>query len=86
MIRRRTKVRSRRGRAKIRVVMGEYKRGRLRSSSGQTVTNPKQAIAIGMSEGRKAEAGVPFRRRTFLGRTRMRPVLQRGRRRRRVAA
>jgi len=30
-------------------VMGEYKRGKLRSSSGQKVTDRKQAIAIGLS-------------------------------------
>ncbi|HSF30283.1 MAG TPA: DUF6496 domain-containing protein [Candidatus Tectomicrobia bacterium] len=35
---------------KIETVMSEYKTGDLRSSSGQKVTNPKQAIAIAMSE------------------------------------
>lgn len=30
--------------------MKEWKRGTLHSGSGQIVTNPKQAIAIGMSE------------------------------------
>jgi hypothetical protein len=30
--------------------MSEFKSGDLRSSSGQKVTNPKQAIAIGLSE------------------------------------
>ena len=38
------------GRGKVGKVMGEYKRGSLRSSSGAKVTSRKQAIAIGMSE------------------------------------
>ena len=33
--------------------------GTLRSGSGERVTNPKQAIAIGLSEARKAGAKVP---------------------------
>jgi hypothetical protein len=36
--------------AKVGKVMGEYKRGELKSSSGKTVTNPKQALAISLSE------------------------------------
>ena len=41
---------------KVRTVMSEYKKGKLRSGSkkGPKVTNPKQAVAIAMSEGRKA--------------------------------
>ena len=40
-----------RGQAKVGAVMGEYKRGTLRSGgSGKKVTNPKQAVAIGLSE------------------------------------
>lgn len=41
---------------KIGKVMGEFKAGKLHSGSkqGPTVTNRKQAIAIAMSEGRKA--------------------------------
>lgn len=31
-------------------VMHEYKQGKLKSSSGDKVTNPKQAIAIALSE------------------------------------
>lgn len=38
------------GRKKVKYVMGEFKRGTLRSSSGQKVTNRKQGIAIAMSE------------------------------------
>lgn len=45
---------------KVGVVMSEYKRGTLRSGgSGKHVTNPKQAIAIGLSEARKAGAHIP---------------------------
>lgn len=36
--------------AKVGKVMGEYKRGSLRSSSGAKVTKPAQAKAIAMSE------------------------------------
>jgi hypothetical protein len=40
--------------------MREFKRGKLKSGrSGKTVTNPKQAIAIGLSEARKKGAKVP---------------------------
>lgn len=39
---------------KVEVVMKEFKRGTLHSGSGAKVTNPKQAIAIGLSESRKA--------------------------------
>ena len=37
---------------KIATVMREFKSGKLKSSSGQKVTNPKQAIAIGLSKER----------------------------------
>lgn len=46
--------------AKVGKVMREFKEGKLKSSSGQKVTNPKQAIAIGLSEAglsRKKEGG-----------------------------
>ena len=40
--------------------MHEMKRGKLKSGrSGKKVTNPKQAIAIGLSEARKAGKKVP---------------------------
>jgi hypothetical protein len=38
---------------KIHTVMKEFERGTLHSGSGFIVTNPKQAIAIAMSEARK---------------------------------
>jgi hypothetical protein len=39
--------------------MKEFKQGKLKSGSGRKVTNPKQAIAIGLSEARKSGAKVP---------------------------
>lgn len=38
---------------KISKVMREYKRKKLKSSSGKKVSNPKQALAIALSEARK---------------------------------
>lgn len=46
--------------AKIRKVMREFKSGKLKSSSGDKVTNPKQAVAIALSEAglsKKAKGG-----------------------------
>lgn len=42
---------------KIGKVMGEFKSGKLKSSSGQKVSNPKQAIAIAMSEAKMPMRG-----------------------------
>jgi Family of unknown function (DUF6496) len=39
--------------------MKAMKQGKLKSGSGRMVTNPKQAIAIGLSEARKAGDKVP---------------------------
>lgn len=39
--------------------MHEMKRGQLKSGSGEKVTNPKQAVAIGLSKARKAGGKVP---------------------------
>ena len=39
--------------------MKAMKEGKLKSGSGQKVTNPKQAIAIGLSEARRAGAEEP---------------------------
>ncbi len=45
---------------KVKKVMHEYKHGKLKSgSSGKKVKSRKQAIAIGLSEARKAGARVP---------------------------
>jgi hypothetical protein len=44
----------------VREEMAEMKQGKLKSGrNGATVHNPKQAIAIGLSEARKAGAKVP---------------------------
>ena len=46
--------------SKVKRAMHERKRGTLRSGrSGKKVTSRKQAIAIGLSEARKAGAKVP---------------------------
>ena len=45
---------------KVAVVMHEFEEGKLKSGrSGKKVTNPRQAIAIGLSEARKVGAKVP---------------------------
>jgi len=44
---------------KVEKVMHEKKEGTLKSGSGKKVTSRKQAIAIGLSEARKAGAKVP---------------------------
>jgi hypothetical protein len=38
---------------KVKKVLGEFKRKKLKSSSGKKVTNRKQAIAIALSEARR---------------------------------
>ena len=48
-----------RGRRKVKKVMGEYKRGSLRSSSGRKVRKRKQAVAIALSEARRSGADIP---------------------------
>jgi Family of unknown function (DUF6496) len=55
---------SKKARAKIKTVMHEFKHGELRSGSkeGPRVKNPKQAIAIAMSEARKRGMKVPKKR------------------------
>jgi uncharacterized protein DUF6496 len=50
---------------KVERVMRERKRGKLRSGrSGKKVTSRKQAIAIGLSEARRAGAKVPRKKRS----------------------
>ncbi|WP_293784853.1 DUF6496 domain-containing protein [uncultured Pedobacter sp.] len=44
---------------KVEETMREMKEGKLKSGSGKKVTSKKQAIAIGLSEARKAGAKVP---------------------------
>jgi len=48
---------------KVKRAMHEMKRGQLKSGrSGKTVKNRKQAIAIGLSEARRAGGKVPSRK------------------------
>jgi len=49
------------GKAGVRAEMEKFKAGQLHSGSkqGPKVTNPKQAIAIALSEQRKAGGGLP---------------------------
>lgn len=45
---------------KVAVVISEFKHGTLHSGKSKSaVTNPKQAIAIGLSEARKSGAKIP---------------------------
>lgn len=41
---------------KIATVMKEFKKKKLKSGNGKKVTNPKQAIAIGLSEQKMANS------------------------------
>jgi hypothetical protein len=47
------------GKRKIHKVMKEYKEGTLKSSSGRKVKSREQAVAIALSEARRAGADVP---------------------------
>jgi hypothetical protein len=49
---------------KVEKTMRERKRGTLRSSSGAKVKSRKQAIAIGLSEARRAGGKVPPKRKS----------------------
>ena len=44
---------------KVEKTMHEMKEGKLKGGSGKKVTSKKQAIAIGLSEAKKAGAKVP---------------------------
>jgi hypothetical protein len=50
---------STKGRGKVKKVMHEFKEGKLKSGGKKKVTNPKQAIAIGLSEARQSGAKIP---------------------------
>ncbi len=43
----------------VKEAMHEFKEGELRSGGKKKVTNPKQAVAIGLSKARKKGAKVP---------------------------
>ena len=50
---------------KVERAMHEMKEGKLKSGrSGKKVTNPKQAVAIGLSEAREEGAKVPKKKAT----------------------
>ncbi|EHQ31108.1 DUF6496 domain-containing protein [Mucilaginibacter paludis] len=49
---------------KVHEALHEEKEGTLKSGSGKKVTSKKQAIAIGLSEARKAGAKVPKKKET----------------------
>jgi hypothetical protein len=50
---------SSKGKRKIHKVMEEHKEGKLKSGSGKKVQSRKQAVAIALSEARKAGAKIP---------------------------
>ena len=55
---------------KVERAMKEMKEGKLRSGrSGKKVTDPKQAIAIGLSEAREEGAKVPYKKSTKKNKT-----------------
>ena len=49
---------------KVEKAMRERKKGTLKSGSGKKVTSKKQAIAIGLSEARKAGGKVPRKKKS----------------------
>lgn len=53
---------SRKSQEEVKSAMHKFKRGKLKSSSGRKVKNPKQAIAIGLSEARQKGAKIPSKR------------------------
>jgi hypothetical protein len=56
---------SKKAQEKVAETMHEMKEGKLKSGgSGKKVKNPKQAIAIGLSEARKAGAKVPAKKKS----------------------
>jgi hypothetical protein len=52
----------RKARSKVKRAMHKRKQGTLKSSSGRRVKSRKQAIAIGLSQARRAGGKVPRRR------------------------
>ncbi len=50
---------SSKGQRKVSKVMHEFKEGTLKSGSGKKVTSRKQAVAVALSEARKAGAAIP---------------------------
>lgn len=52
----------------VRKAVRKMKKGKLRSGSGDKVTNPKQAIAIGISEAKEKGYKVPPKKKARSGR------------------
>jgi len=52
------------GKRKVHKVMKEHKEGSLKSGSGKKVKSRKQAVAIALSEARKAGAKVPKKKKS----------------------
>ncbi len=50
---------SKKAQEKVEEVMNEFKEGKLKSSSGDKITDRKQAVAIGISEAREEGLKVP---------------------------
>lgn len=50
------------GEGKIHKVLSEFKKGTLKSGSGAKVSSRKQALAISLSEARKAGTKIPKKR------------------------
>lgn len=48
----------------VKDAMHRMKQGKLKSSSGNKVTNPSQAVAIGLSEAKEIGAKVPPKKKT----------------------
>ena len=63
---------------KTRRVMGEFKEGSLKSSSGQKVKNPKQAIAIALSEASRLKAGGEVKSRVNEAGNYTKPTMRKG--------
>ncbi len=55
---------SSKGKRKVEKVMKEHKQGSLKSGSGKKVTSRKQAVAIALSEARKAGAKIPKKKKS----------------------
>jgi len=56
---------SRESQKTVKGAMHKYKRGKLKSGrSGKTVKNPRQAVAIGLSEARKKGYKAPAKKST----------------------
>jgi hypothetical protein len=50
---------SKKAQEKVEETMHEMKEGKLKTGTGKKVTNPKQAVAIGLSDAREEGAKVP---------------------------